>query len=185
MVIQSVCVSSHGLAIADEFVAVAALVFLVVAHRHAEGNEAASQPAAHQAQNETQDPGKGALLLINVCHAGLLAVLASDGNGVIGPVTRGVHRHIGLSNHQDRLHHGLSRSGLHWWLLHHGLLHGLGVGLLGSVLLLTGHGSVARLGLLHKGLLLGQASGYGSAIVDRFAFHLCLFFTIYNTNIFD
>ena len=161
--------------------AVAALVLLVVADGDAEGDEAASEPAAHEAEDQTEDPGEGALVLIDVSHASLLAVLARDCHRVVGPVTRRVDRHALRWHHHDGLHHGLAggRLTLHRLTLHHGLLHGLGVGLLGSVLRLGGGlRGIAGLRLLHEGLLLGHAGGCGGAVVDRFAFHLCC--AIYN-----
>ena len=133
---------------------VAALVFLIVADGHAEGDEATSEPAANKAKNETEDPGECTLLLIDVSHAVLLAVLASDGHGVVGPVSGGVSTHLGLSNHDDGLHHRLT------W--DRGRL-------LGSILRLCGHGSVARLLLLDEGLLLGgHAGGDGGAVIHGF-----------------
>ena len=120
--------------------AVAALVLLIVAHRHAEGDEAAAEPASNEAEDETEDPGEGALLLIDVCHAVLLAVLACDGHRVVWPVTGWVSTHDRLLHHDDWLHDGLAgnRSGLLGRILH----------------LLSGLGSVAGCRLLHHGLLL-------------------------------
>ena len=153
-----------------------ALVLLIVASGDAEGDEAASKPAANEAENETQDPGKGALVLIDVSHADLAAVLASDGDGVVWPVTSWVHRlDGGGGDHHDWLSRLL--------LLHHGLTgNGLSVGLLRSVLLLSGHGGVAglrlshlRLSLAHKRLLLGNGvtGSDGLGVGNRFAIHLC------------
>ena len=157
-----------------------ALVLLIVASGDAEGDEAASEPAANEAEDETQDPGKGALVLIDVSHADLAAVLASDGDGVVWPVSSGVH---GLDGGGGDHHDWLSRL----LLLHHGLTgNGLSVGLLRSVLLLSGHGGVAglrlshrlnhlRLSLAHKRLLLGNGVTVsdGLGVGNRFAIHLC------------
>ena len=135
--------------IADGLVAVSALVLLVIASRDAEGDEAAAEPAANETQHEAEDPGEGALLLINMGHGLFLAVHALNVHRHLGPVTLGVRTvwqaasddHDGLLHHRLLLHHGLL---LHLLLLHHGLL----------LHLLLLHGLLLHLLLLHKRLLL-------------------------------
>ena len=48
--------------LAESFVAFGALMFLVVAAGHAEGDQAAAHPAAEKAENQAGDPGKHANL---------------------------------------------------------------------------------------------------------------------------
>ena len=108
---------------------------MVVACGNAEGNHAASEPAANKAEDETEDPSECALLLNTMGHASVTAVLARHGNGMVWPV---VHWERAPGSDDDHgltwlLHHwltGLLHHGLagHWltWLLHHwlaGLLH--------------------------------------------------------------
>ena len=43
--------------LAESFVAFGALMFLIVAAGHAEGDQAAAHPAAEQAEDQAGDPG--------------------------------------------------------------------------------------------------------------------------------
>ena len=91
--------ASHGFMMSNDFLAVSAGVLLVVAGGNAERNQAASEPAADEAENETEDPAERALLLGHVRHTGLSAVLALNCHGVVGPVVDGegasAARHLG------------------------------------------------------------------------------------------
>ena len=134
-------------------------VSLIVASWDAEGNAAAAEPAADEAEDEAENPTEGTLVLLNMGHAGVTAVLAGDGAGHLGPVTSGVlltsgvddhlllHGHTGLHLHARLLHH--------WLLLHAGLLHHR---------LLLHHGL-----LLHAWLLLHWLSS-GLALNKRSSF---------------
>ena len=104
---------------------------MVVACGNAEGNHAASEPAANKAEDETEDPSECALLLNTMGHTSVTAVLARHGNGMVRPV---VHWERAPGSSDDNhgltwlLHHGLAGLLHHWlaWLLHHwlaGLLH--------------------------------------------------------------
>ena len=159
---------SHRLSVSDSFVAVIALVLLIVTRRDAEGDEAAAEPAPDEAEDEAEDPGEGSLHLLHVSHASVLAELARHRHGVFGPVARWVGTAMSVDNHDlltgshhglTRGHHGLTRghhglTGSHHGLTRHGLaLHGLTRGhhwLLGSILGLSLHG----LGSVHRRLLL-------------------------------
>ena len=48
---------SHGLPEADDFVAVSALMLLIVACGDAEGDQAAAEGTSNEAEHEAQDPG--------------------------------------------------------------------------------------------------------------------------------
>ena len=151
------------------FVAVGAGVLLIVTLWNAEWNQAATEEAAEEAKNETEDPGKSALVLSDVSDAGVATMLAGDSHGVVWPVARRVRTLIVRcrSHHNHRLlhHHGLSWLLHHWltWLLHHwlslrlhGLLHGHG---------LTLHGLTSSHGLLlHWWLLLNKRLLFGGGV---------------------
>ena len=159
--------------LSDNFLAVCAGVFLIVASADAEGNEAASEPASNKAENQTQDPGECALSLVDVSHSCVLTVMACGNNRVVGPVACWIGTvmlfHILHNNHLLRLaghHHGLTwrhHDGLTWChhhglarLLHHGLAR-----LLHHRLSLGHHGLTRSLHhrlLLHWGVL-GLSSG--------------------------
>ena len=114
---------SHGLSVADNFVAVVAFVLLIVASWNAEGDEAAAEPAANEAEDEAEDPGKSSLHLIHVGVTGVSAELASHSHGVVRPVGRRVGTAMMVFNNDDVLAlHGLSRShhrlARHWLSLH-------------------------------------------------------------------
>ena len=128
-----------------------ATVLLIVAGRDAEGDLAAAEPAANEAEHEAEDPAQSALLLVHVCHAGLPAELAGDSNRMVWPVVDWEltsltlnHNHLGTwLRHHDLLswslhHHWLSRGSIllaphrlrgvlglllveHWLLLGHAL----------------------------------------------------------------
>ena len=70
--------------------AVSACVFLVIAWGHTEWNEAATEPAADEAENQAEDPSKCALLLIHVSHTDVVAMLACHCNRMVWPVARWV-----------------------------------------------------------------------------------------------
>ena len=102
----------------DNFMAMGAGVFLIVASGNAEGDEAAAQPAADEAEDQAENPTESALVLVNVGHTSVTAVLALDRDGVVRPVAsrEGAGRSTNDSDYSLRLrHHGLT------WLLHHGL----------------------------------------------------------------
>ena len=79
---------SHGFMLSDHFVAMGASVLLIIERWDAERNAAAAKPAAHNAENDAENPGKGALLLCHVSHAILSAKLALNNRGVVWPVER-------------------------------------------------------------------------------------------------
>ena len=62
--------------LSDLLVAVSACVLLIVDSGNAEGDEAASDPAADEAKNEAEDPGEGSLLFSHVGDTGVTAMLA-------------------------------------------------------------------------------------------------------------
>ena len=150
---------------------------MVVACGNAEGNHAASEPAADKAEDETKDPSECALLLNTMGHTGVTAVLARHGNRMVRPVVhwerapRGDHDH-GLT---WLLHHWLTGLLHHWltWLLHHwlaGLLHHWLAGLLHHWLTWLLHHWLA--GLLHhllSWLLHWHALRHGLLHHDRLA----------------
>ena len=106
---------------------------MVVASGNAEGDHAASEPAANKAEDETQNPRQCALLLHTMGHASVIAELARNGNGMVWPVIDRERTHLtsdddgrlaaGRDHHRCRLHHGLTWLHHHGltWLLHHGL----------------------------------------------------------------
>ena len=127
-----------------------ATVLLIVAGRDAEGDQAAAEPAANEAEHEAEDPAQSALLLVHVCHAGLPAELAGDSNRMVWPVVDWEltsltlnHNHLGTWLR----HHDL----LSWSLHHHWLSRGS--------ILLASHRLRGVLGLLlvEHWLLLGHA----------------------------
>ena len=149
--------------ISNGLVAVCAGVLMIVACGNAEGDHAASKPAANKAENETKDPSQSALLLNAMGHASVAAVLARHGDGMVRPV---VHWERATRSDDDgrlttgrdhhRLHHGLTRLLHHWlaWLLHHRLawlLHHWLAGLLHHWLLLHWH-ALSHWLLHHDGL---------------------------------
>ena len=161
-----------------------ALVLLIVAAGNAEGNAAAAEPAANEAKNNAENPCESTLLLINVGHGSVIAVLASDGHRVVGPVTDSVRACADVLSDDNLgarlswhwlLHHGRSSRLLHHWLawLHHWLLHHrltvrlnrLGVWLLRS--LVSGHAwglTDKRLGLSRHGLAFGHVGIRGNLL---------------------
>ena len=100
-------------------------MLLIVTSRDAEGNQAAAEPATDEAKHEAEDPAERALLLINVGHASVAAVLALDSDGVIWPVARRVGASVSLHHDDGLRHHRLAwcHHGLAWcrhrlaWLL--------------------------------------------------------------------
>ena len=95
-------------------------MLLIIAGGNAEGDQAAAEPASNEAEHETEDPAQGALLLVHVCHTGLIAVLARDSNRMVWPAVDWVetcfyHNHLSL-----RLYH---HDSLPWSLHHHRLSH--------------------------------------------------------------
>ena len=83
----------------NDFLAVRAGVLLVVAGGNAERNQTASEPAADEAENETEDPAECALLFRHLRHAGLSTMLALYCHRMVGPVVDGERasatRHLG------------------------------------------------------------------------------------------
>ena len=157
--------------------AVGASVLLVVARGDAERNKAAAEPASNKAENEAKDPGKGALLLIHVSHAGVAAVLALDRHWMVWPVARWVGTTVrALIDHDNLLAcHGLLHHGLTWGRGHHYRLarchcHRL---LTGSILRLS-HGLRGVLGrlLVNQRLLLGGDLTHSCIAVNVFSVHL-------------
>ena len=158
--------------ISNGLVAVCAGVLMIVACGNAEGDHAASEPAANKAEDETKDPSQCALLLNAMGHASVAAVLARHGDGMVRPVVHWERttrsdddgRLTTGRDHHRLLHHGLTRLLHHWlawllhhrlaWLLHHWLawlLHHWLAGLLHHWLLLHWHALSHRL-LHHDGL---------------------------------
>ena len=114
--------------------AVSAGVLLIIARGNAEGDQAAAEPAADKAENETEDPSQGALILTHLGHAGMTAVLASHSDWVVWPMAFGEGTAIVAAIDDDCCrgggllhHHRLSWLLHHWltWLLHHHGLSGL------------------------------------------------------------
>ena len=145
---------SHRPPIADDFMAVSALVGLVVARWNAEWDQAASEPATNKTEYQAEDPGKCSFLLVKVSHAGMSAVLARDGARMVRPVRHCVRTGVVMIYNQDLL----ARLHYHWLLLAHlRLLHRLGVWLghrgLARHLLAWGCHDRLGVGLLGVGLL--------------------------------
>ena len=55
----------------NNFVAVSALMLLIVASGDAEGDQAATEPAAYEAEHEAEDPSESAFIFVNCGHAGM------------------------------------------------------------------------------------------------------------------
>ena len=113
---------SHGLSVADDFVAVSTFVFLIVTPRDAEGDKAAAEPATNEAEYKTQNPCQSALLLIDVSVTSMSTELAGDTHGVFWPMGMWVGTVIvvglvGFNDHNVLLtrHHRLAW-GHHNWL---------------------------------------------------------------------
>ena len=138
-VFKSALWKSHRFMMSNDFLAVSASVFLIIAGGNTEWNQAAAQPAADKAQNEAKDPTKSAFLLSDVSHACLSAMLALNSHWVVWPMVNWESTRTTWHLLDDDCLLRLSRHGLSW----HGLSwHGL-----------TLHG-LTRHGLLHHGLLL-------------------------------
>ena len=70
---------SDYLAFSNCFVAGSAFMLVIVTVRDAEGDEAASEPAANKANDEAGDPSDNAWGSLNDCLGRFIAVLALDG----------------------------------------------------------------------------------------------------------
>ena len=142
-------------------------VLLIVARGDAEWDQAATEPAADEAKNQAEDPGKSALVFGHVGDTSVTAMLALDGHWVVWPVARRVcaagevhatadHNHRCCHHRLTWLHHRLLHHRL-TWLLHHGLTwllhHGLTWLLHHGLTWLLHHGGSGGHGLLHHGLL--------------------------------
>ena len=55
----------------NNFVAVSALMLLIVASGDAERDQAATEPAAYEAEHEAEDPSESAFIFVNCGHAGM------------------------------------------------------------------------------------------------------------------
>ena len=111
---------SHGLVLADHLEAVGAGVVLVVEGGDAEGDAAAAEPAANEAEHEAKDPGEGALVLLHVGHASVVAELAGNHGGLVGPLAEGESALLAGD------YHDLGGGGDRLSVLGNGLISGVG-----------------------------------------------------------
>ena len=61
-------------------------MLLIIARRDAERDTLAAKPAANKAENKTQDPSQGALILMHVSMSCMSAELTSDRHWVVRPM---------------------------------------------------------------------------------------------------
>ena len=91
--------ASHGLPVANGGIAVGASVFLVVECRHAEWDQAATEPQTEDAAQKANQPSKSSFLFCDRSHSRFTAVLACTFDWVLWPNWNGCRR--GLIHHDN------------------------------------------------------------------------------------